>query len=43
MAQLTLILANEGYEAFKPEIYGREIQIIRKIGIWNSEYKVLSE
>jgi hypothetical protein len=40
-AELTIILANEGPEAFKPELYGKEIQIIRRIGIRKSSYKIL--
>lgn len=42
-AELTLTLANEGPEAYKPELYGKEIQIIRKIGVKQSSYKVLSD
>ncbi|CAF3898576.1 unnamed protein product, partial [Rotaria magnacalcarata] len=40
-AQLTIILANEGPEAYKPELYGKEIQIIRRIGSRQSGYKIL--
>ncbi|CAF1187029.1 unnamed protein product [Adineta steineri] len=40
-AQLTITLANEGPEAYKPEIYGNEIQIIRKIGSRQSSYVIL--
>ncbi|CAF3357287.1 unnamed protein product [Rotaria socialis] len=40
-AQLTIILANEGPEAYKPEVYGKEIQIIRRIGSRKSGYKIL--
>lgn len=42
-AELTLTLANEGREAFKPELYGKEIQIIRRIGAKSSTYKVLNQ
>ena len=42
-AELTLTLANEGPEAYKPELYGKEIHIIRKIYVKRSEYKVLSD
>ncbi|CAF1259296.1 unnamed protein product [Rotaria sordida] len=42
-AQLTITLANEGPEAFKPELYGKEIQIIRRIGSRQSGYKILSD
>lgn len=42
-AQLTITLANEGPEAFKPEVYGNEIQIIRRIGSRQSGYKILGE
>jgi len=42
-AELTIILANEGPEAYKPELYGKEIQIIRRIGARSSGYKVLSD
>jgi hypothetical protein len=40
-AELTITLANEGPEAYKPELYGKEIHIIRKIGVKKSVYKVL--
>jgi hypothetical protein len=40
-AELTITLANEGPEAYKPELYGNEIHIIRKIGAKQSSYKVL--
>ncbi|CAF2313380.1 unnamed protein product [Rotaria sp. Silwood2] len=40
-AQLTITLANEGLEAYKPELYGEEIQIIRRIGSRQSGYKIL--
>ncbi len=40
-AELTITLANEGPEAFKPELYGEEIQIIRKISSRRSGYKIL--
>ncbi len=42
-AELTITLANEGPEAYKPELYGKEIQIIRKIGAKQSGYKVLGD
>ncbi len=42
-AELTITLANEGPEAYKPELYGKEIHIIRKIHAKKSEYKVLSD
>lgn len=42
-AQLTITLANEGPEAFKPELYGKEIQIVRRIGSRKSGYKVLGK
>ncbi|CAF3335461.1 unnamed protein product [Rotaria sp. Silwood1] len=42
-AQLTITLANEGLEAFKPELYGKEIQIIRRIGSRQSGYKILGK
>ena len=41
-AELRIILANEGPEAFKPELYGREIQIIRRIGPRQSSYRIRS-
>ena len=31
-AELTITLANEGTEAYKPELYGKEIHITRRIG-----------
>ncbi len=40
-AELTIILANEGPEAYKPEFYGKEIRIIRRIGTRRSGYKIL--
>ncbi len=40
-AELTIRLANEGAEAYKPELYGKEIHIIRRIGARQSGYKVL--
>ncbi len=40
-AELTIILANEGPEAYKPELYGKEIRIIRRIGLRKSSYKIL--
>ncbi len=42
-AELTIRLANEGAEAYKPELYGKEIHIIRRIGARQSGYKVLGE
>jgi hypothetical protein len=42
-AQLNITLANEGQEAYKPELYGKEIQIIRKIGSRQSSYKILGK
>lgn len=36
-------MANEGAEAYKSELYGKEIQIVRKIGAKQSGYKILSE
>lgn len=42
-AELTIVLANEGSEAYKSELYGKEIQIVRKIGAKQSGYKILSE
>ncbi len=42
-AELTITLANEGPEAYKPEIYGKEIHIIRRIGAKKSGYKVLDD
>ncbi|CAF4124706.1 unnamed protein product [Rotaria sp. Silwood2] len=32
-----------GPEAYKPELYGKEIQIIRKIGLKQSGYKILGD
>lgn len=40
---MCIVLANEGAEAYKPDLYGREIQIIRKIGPKQSGYKILGE
>ncbi|CAF1454444.1 unnamed protein product [Adineta steineri] len=42
-AEITVTLANEGAEAYKPELYGNEIQIIRRIGARQSSYKVLGD
>lgn len=42
-AELTIILANEGPEAYKPELYGKEIHITRRIGAKRSGYRVLSD
>ncbi|CAF2453457.1 unnamed protein product [Rotaria sp. Silwood2] len=42
-AELSITLANEGPEAYKPELYGKEIQIIRKIGLKQSGYKILGD
>lgn len=42
-AELNITLANEGPEAYKPELYGKEIHITRRIGIKQSSYKVLSD
>ena len=42
-AQISITLANEGSEAYKPELYGKEIHIIRKIGARQSGYKILGE
>ncbi|UJR25752.1 hypothetical protein I4U23_007101 [Adineta vaga] len=36
-----ITLANEGPEAYKPELYGKEIQIIRKISLQQSGYTIL--
>ena len=41
--EITITLSNEGDEAFKPELYGKEIQIVRKIGMKKSDYKILSD
>jgi hypothetical protein len=40
-AELTITLANEGPEAYKPELYGKEIHIIRRISAKKTGYKVL--
>ena len=42
-AELTITLANEGAEAYKPELYGKEIQIVRRISAARSFYKVLGK
>ncbi|CAF1460702.1 unnamed protein product [Adineta ricciae] len=42
-AELTITLANEGAEAYKPELYGKEIQIVRRISAARSFYKILGE
>ncbi|CAF1103411.1 unnamed protein product [Rotaria sp. Silwood1] len=42
-AELSITLANEGPEAYKPELYGKEIHIIRKIGAKHSGYKILGD
>lgn len=42
-AELTIILANEGPEAYKPELYGKEIHIIRRIDAKRTGYKVFSD
>lgn len=42
-AELTITLANVGAEAFKPELYGSEIQIVRRIGVRKSGYKILGK
>ncbi|CAF0962841.1 unnamed protein product [Rotaria sordida] len=42
-AELSITLANEGPEAYKPELYGKEIHIIRKIGARQSGYKILGD
>ncbi|CAF3465727.1 unnamed protein product [Rotaria socialis] len=42
-AELSVTLANEGAEAYKPEIYGKNIHIIRRIGAKQSSYKILGE
>jgi hypothetical protein len=42
-AELTITLANEGPEAYKPELYGKEVHIIRRIGTTQSGYKVLGD
>ena len=42
-AQIAITLANEGPEAYKPHLYGEEIQIIRKIGLRQSSYATLSK
>ncbi|CAF1468971.1 unnamed protein product [Adineta ricciae] len=41
-AQITITLANEGPEAYKPHLYGEEIQIVRKIGLRQSSYTILN-
>jgi hypothetical protein len=42
-AKLTVTLANQGAEAYRPELYGNEIRIVRRIGLRQSDYKVLSK
>ncbi|CAF4297799.1 unnamed protein product, partial [Rotaria magnacalcarata] len=42
-AELSITLANEGAEAYKPEIYGKNIHIIQRIGAKQSSYKILGE
>lgn len=42
-AEISITLANEGVEAYKPELYGKEIQIVRKVFAARSAYKVLSK
>ena len=42
-AELSITLANEGAEAYKAELYGKEIHIIRRIGAKQSGYKILGE
>ena len=42
-SELTITLTNEGPEAYKPQLYGKEIHIIRRIYGKRSEYRVLSD
>jgi len=40
-AELTIVLANEGTEAYKSAIYGNEIRIVRRIGLRHSSYRIM--
>lgn len=44
MAEVTITLKNEGYDAFKPSVFGKKIIITRRFTVQGaSSYKICSE